>query len=106
KPGGIVMVEVPDCTTSLKLNDYCIVWEEHSLFLTPETFAPLLTIGGFTPIRTDIYPLPFENSLVQLARKTDAPGPVRIASAARAQVGLLARYAAGYEPARRELRAA
>ena len=105
KPGGIVMVEVPDCTTSLRLADYCMVWEEHSLYLTPETFAPLLTIGGFEPIRTDVYPLPFENSLVQLARKTGAPGPVRIDPAARAQVGLLARYAEAYEPARRELRA-
>jgi hypothetical protein len=105
KPGGIVMVELPDCTPSLTLNDYCMVWEEHSLYLTPETFAPLLTIGGFEPIRTDIYPLPFENSLVQLARKTGKPGPVRIDPAARAQVGLLTRYAAAYEPARRELRA-
>jgi hypothetical protein len=105
KPGGIVMVEVPDCTTSLRLHDYCMVWEEHSLFLTPETFAPLLTIGGFEPIRTDVYPLPFENSLVQLARKTSGPGSIRIGEAARAQVGLLARYADNYEPARRELRA-
>lgn len=105
KPGGIVMVEVPDCTPSLRLHDYCMVWEEHSLFLTPETFSPLLTIGGFESIRTDIYPLPFENSLVQLARKTSAPGPLRITPAASAQVGLLKSYAANYEPAREELRA-
>jgi hypothetical protein len=105
KPGGIAMVEVPDCTPSLRLHDYCMVWEEHSLFLTPETFSPLLTIGGFESIRTDIYPLPFENSLVQLARKTSAPGPLRITPAASAQVGLLKSYAANYEPAREELRA-
>jgi hypothetical protein len=105
KPGGILMVEVPDCTPSLKLNDYCMVWEEHSLYLTPETFTPLLTIGGFEPIRTDVYPMPFENSLVQLARKTGKPGPVRIDAAARAQGGLLARYAEAYDPACRELRA-
>jgi hypothetical protein len=104
KPGGIVMVEVPDCTTSLRLNDYCMVWEEHSLYLTPQTFEPLLSIGGFEPIRTDVYPLPFENSLVQLARKTGVPGPVKIGAAAKAQVGMLDRYAAAYEPAKRELR--
>ncbi len=104
KPGGILMVEVPDCTASLRLNDYCMVWEEHSLYLTPETFAPLSTIGGFEPIRTDVYPRPFENSLVQLARKTGAAGSVRIDPAAQAQVGLLASYAAVYEPARRALR--
>lgn len=104
KPGGIIMVEVPDCTTSLRLNDYCMVWEEHSLYLTPQTFEPLLTIGGFEPIRTDVYPLPFENSMVQLARKTGAPGPVKISAAAKAQVGMLDRYATAYEPAKRELR--
>jgi hypothetical protein len=105
RPGGILMVEIPDCTTSLRLDDYCMVWEEHSLYLTPETFARLPTIGGFEPIRMDVYPRPFENSLVQLARKTAAAGFVRIDPAARAQVGLLARYAEAYEPARRQLRA-
>lgn len=105
KPGGVLMVEVPDCTPSLTLNDYCMVWEEHSLYLTPETFAPLLSMGGFEPIRTDIYPLPFENSLVQLARKTGMPGPVRIDAAARAQNGILGTYADHYKPACRELRA-
>jgi hypothetical protein len=105
KPGGIVMVEVPDCTSNLRLNDYCMVWEEHSLYLTPETFTPLMSIGGFEIIRSDIYPIPFENSLVLLGRKTGQLGPVQINSAARAQVGLLEGYAKAYEPARRELRA-
>ena len=105
KPGGILMVEVPDCTPSLTLGDYCMVWEEHSLYLTPETFKPLLSIGGFEPIRTDMYPLPFENSLVQLARKTGSPGPVSISAAARAQVGMLSEYAEKYKPACVELRA-
>lgn len=105
KPGGILMVEVPDCSASLRLNDYSMIWEEHSLYLTPETFAPLLEIGGFEAIRTDIYPLPFENSLVQLARKTKAPGPINVHPSARAQVGLLAQYAKNYEPTRREVRA-
>lgn len=105
KPDGIVMVEVPDCTPSLKLHDYCMVWEEHSLYLTPETFEPLLSIGGFEPIRSDIYPLPFENSLVQIARKTKESGPVRISAAAKAQDGLLADYTKAYTPAKRDLRA-
>ncbi|QCI63172.1 methyltransferase domain-containing protein [Phreatobacter stygius] len=105
KPGGIVMVEVPDCTTSLRLHDYCMLWEEHSLYLTPETFEPMLSIGGLEPIRTDVYQLPFENSLVQLARKTGTPGPIRKSPAARAQVGLLESYAQAYQPARHTLRA-
>ncbi len=104
KPGGIVMVEVPDCTDSLRLAEYCMIWEEHSLYLTPETFGPLLTIGGFEAIRTDIYPRPFENSLVHLARKTGEPGKLRINPVAKKQVGLLDRYAERYQPTRREVR--
>ncbi len=104
RPGGVIMVEVPDCSRSLRLNDYCMVWEEHSLYLTPETFSPLLTIGGFEPLRTDVYPFPFENSLVQIARKIGEPGRLRRSEAGRGQAGLLACYTAAYEPARRQLR--
>lgn len=104
KPGGIVMVEVPDCTTSLKLHDYCMVWEEHSLYLTPASFEPLTAMGGFEPIRTDIFPIPFENSMVQLARKVAGPEPARINPKAVAEADLVASYCADLEPTRRAIR--
>ncbi|WP_315806247.1 MULTISPECIES: methyltransferase domain-containing protein [unclassified Bradyrhizobium] len=105
KPGGIVMVEIPDCTNSLRLHDYCMPWEEHSLYFTPETFAPVLSLGGFEPIRMDVFPLPFENSIVQLARKVGAPGSFRCDHVSpAAQSSLLAGYAADFEPTRRALR--
>jgi hypothetical protein len=105
KPGGIAMVEIPDCTNSLRLHDYCMPWEEHSLYFTPATFAPVLSLGGFAPIRTDVFPLPFENSIVQLARKVGEPGPVRLDPAAKAGAStLFADYAADFEPTRRALR--
>lgn len=105
KPGGLLMLEVPDCSDNLRLHDYCMVWEEHSLYLTPETFGPLSSLGGFEPLRTDVHPRPFENSLVQLARKTGKPGPLRIAPQASAQAGLLRGYANAHAPAKAELRA-
>jgi len=104
KPGGIVMFEVPDCTSSLHLADYCMVWEEHSLYLTPETFGQLTTLGGFKQIRLDIFPRPFENSLVQLARKSGEAGVMQIRPAARDQFGILSLYANAYAPACRALR--
>lgn len=103
-PGGLLMLEVPDCTASLNLRDYCMLWEEHSLYLTPETFKQLVSMGGFEPIRLDTYELPFENCLVLLSRKTGEAGSLRVSDAARAQSGLLKGYADAYEPARRELR--
>ena len=104
KPGGVVMLEVPDCTTSLRLNDYCMVWEEHSLYLTPETFAPMASLGGFETIRLDVYPLPFENSLVLIARKSGGNQEFRVGDAARDQAGSLVKYAEAYGPACQELR--
>ena len=104
KLGGVIMLEVPDCTRSLDLADFCMIWEEHSLYLTPATFEQMMSIGGFETISLKVFPLPFENSLVYLGRKTGQPGPARILPEARAQNGLLARFAARYEPAKRELR--
>lgn len=105
KPGGIVMVEIPDCTNSLRLHDYCMPWEEHSLYFTPETFAPVLTMGGFEPIRTDVFPLPFENSIVQLAKKIGEPGPIKLASGSLAgQSAMFASYGIDFEPTRRSIR--
>ena len=107
KPGGIIMVEVPDCTTSLKLADYCMVWEEHSLYLTPRTFMALLARAGFEPVRTDVYPLPFENSLVQLARRS-AARPTALLSRAEVaeELTLLPAYAAAFAKKTRGLRTA
>ncbi|MET3485936.1 methyltransferase domain-containing protein [Methylobacterium sp. 1973] len=104
KPGGLIMVEVPDCTTSLRLHDYCMVWEEHSLYLTPASFEPLLALGGFEPVRTDIYPIPFENSMVQIARKVGRFGSARVSADARAERALFSSYCEDFEPTRRTIR--
>lgn len=104
RPGGYLMVELPDCTTSLERCDYAMIWEEHPLYFTPETFADVLALGGFETVRRDIYPLPFENCIVHLARKTGAPRLPVIDPRAMAQVGLLARYAAAFAPTSARLR--
>lgn len=104
-PGGLLMLEVPDCTTSLRLHDYCMLWEEHSLYLTPETFRPLASLGGFDPIRLDTYELPFENCLVLLSRKTGTPGSLKIAPAAQVQDDrLFLNYADAYRATKQGLR--
>lgn len=105
KPGGLIMVEVPDCTNSLTNADFAMIWEEHSLYLTPETFEPLLTLGGFETVWSTVYPLPFENSMVQVARKTGAPGALKVSPEALATVGLLDRYAARFGKKTEALRA-
>jgi hypothetical protein len=44
--------------------DYTTIWEEHTLYYTPETFRSGLMLAGFDIVRAEIYPYPFENSLV------------------------------------------
>jgi hypothetical protein len=104
QPGGYVMVEAPDCTTSLRLNDYAMIWEEHSLYFTPATLRPILEWGGFERSFEALYPLPFENCMVLVARRTGTPRTPQPDAEGAAQAGLLAAYAAAFPAVTAELR--
>ena len=91
-PDGHLVVELPDCSTSLNLRDYAMIWEEHSLYFVPETFAQSLQLGGFESVEEIIYPLPFENCIVQIARVADQSA-FKATQAALAQRGTLKAYA-------------
>jgi hypothetical protein len=66
-PGGYVVVEVPDCSRALDGLDYTVIWEEHVLYYTPETFRQGFPLAGLDVVRMENYPYPFENSLVAIA---------------------------------------
>jgi hypothetical protein len=66
---GYILFEIPDCTTSLENFDYTMTWEEHIIYLTPNTFKKLLRHHGFTLIFYHSYSYPHESSLVALVRK-------------------------------------
>jgi hypothetical protein len=106
KPGGYVMIEAPDCTTSLRLNDYAMPWEEHSLYFTPATYRPILEWGGFEPVREAHYPLPFETCMVRVGRKTATPRTPRPDPDGLREAGLLADYATSFGPTTKALRRA
>lgn len=74
-PGGYLMLEVPDCTRSLALGDYTMIWEEHSLYFTPETFFRVLERHGFSPALTLNYAYPYENCLILVARQGGVEAP-------------------------------
>jgi hypothetical protein len=65
---GYIVVEVPDCSRAMDGCDYTTIWEEHTLYYTPETFSQGLPIAGLNVVRLENYPYPFENSLVAIAR--------------------------------------
>lgn len=67
-PKGYIVLEVPDCTRAFENYDYTALWEEHLLYFTPQTFRRYFAFGGFSLLRLECYPYPFENSLVAIAQ--------------------------------------
>ena len=66
---GYILFEIPDCTTSLENYDYTMTWEEHIIYLTPETFKYLLFLYGFDVVFYHTYTYPHESSIVALVKK-------------------------------------
>lgn len=81
-PGGHIVFEVPDCSRAIEARDYTTIWEEHTLYYTPETLVGGLPRAGLRVERMENYPYPFENSLVAIASANGSPPPVRPADAA------------------------
>lgn len=69
KEDGYLLLEVPDSTKNLKACDYTMVWEEHSIYLDLQQLIYLLQIHGFVIEYFDTFDMPFEDSLVIMARK-------------------------------------
>jgi hypothetical protein len=69
-PNGYLVFEVPDCTANLARQDYTMVWEEHSLYFTPETVLRILAAAGCAYVGQEIHPFPFEDVIVTYARKS------------------------------------
>jgi hypothetical protein len=68
RPGGYVLLEVPDCERALELCDYSTLWEEHVLYFTPVTFRNSFSQCGFSLTSFDCYPYTLENSLIGIGR--------------------------------------
>ena len=75
RPGGYVVFEVPDCTRVLETLDYTTIWEEHILYFTSETFRRCFGCAGYTLTRFEVYPYPYENSLVAIVQPGEGRAP-------------------------------
>jgi len=107
-PGGYVVIEVPDCSRALAAGDYTTIWEEHTFYYTPETFARCLALNGFDVAGFENHPYPFENSLVAIARvSADARTGSRMPAAdvLAAEVKRARAFASEFPGRRRRLRA-
>lgn len=71
RPGGMAVVEVPDCRANLQRCDYAMLWEEHTVYFTPDTFALALRRSGFEVLTLGVHVFPFEDVMVAVVRKPE-----------------------------------
>jgi len=75
KPGGYIVLEVPEASKFIRACDYSFLWEEHITYFTPATLVTALLRGGVSMHEVHTYPYAFEDSLIAVARNT-APASV------------------------------
>jgi hypothetical protein len=68
--GGYMIVEVPDCEGNIARQDYTMIWEEHTLYFTAQTFEGIMSVAGCRGLGIDVAPYMFENCLVSFGQKT------------------------------------
>jgi hypothetical protein len=101
RPDGYVVVEVPDCSRAMDGCDYTTIWEEHTLYYTPETFREGFPLAGLHVLRMENYPYPFENSLVAIARVNGAEAGPRASTAISGELKRAAAFGQSF-PERRD----
>lgn len=78
KPGGWLVFEAPDAGGMLGMHDYSPIWEEHLLYFTQATLVATLGRHGFVVVDATVYPYPFENALVAMARRGSPAGQTSV----------------------------
>lgn len=72
-PTGYIVFEAPDCERAFEKDEFTTLWEEHVAYFTPATYCRTLEAGGFALVEFTVYPYPFENSLIAIARRGRKP---------------------------------
>jgi len=65
---GYIVLEAPDCQRALELLDYTTIWEEHTIYFTPEMFRMIFPYYNMSTIYFEVFPYAFENSLVGIGK--------------------------------------
>jgi len=79
-PSGYIVFEVPDCTEVLSARDYTMLWEEHILYFTPDTFKASFGLADLSLRHYRSYPYPVEDALVAIAQVGKDSKPTVLAS--------------------------
>ena len=105
KPGGYLVIEVPDCTKFIGACDYSFVWEEHICYFSPVTLASFAHGNRFMIVDMLNYAHPLEDSLA-VVLKASSVGDERVTVADNLTRELTAgrRFGKSFDGARSRIR--
>lgn len=78
RPGGYLVLEIPDCQRSMDFYDYTTIWEEHILYFTPVTFKAMFAYGGFSLMSLIKEDYPLEYSYIGIAQVHEKVQPKQL----------------------------
>jgi SAM-dependent methyltransferase len=79
-PDGVVLVEVPDCSSFLRRCDYSFPWEEHVCYFTETSLAAMASSAGFEVQEIIRSPGALEDSLMAVLRRIGPRPPQPLVS--------------------------
>jgi len=80
-PCGYLIIEVPDCSRALEEQDYSMLWEEHIVYFSPNTFHSSFSYLGLSVIDFERYPHSYEDTLVGIVRSCNEVVPFSLSEA-------------------------
>ena len=83
KPGGYILVEVPDVTKMLAFENHALVWEDHFTYFKSSTLSTLASFAGCNVVSLKSYSYAYEDTLVAILQLGQAQPPAEAASPAK-----------------------
>jgi len=68
RPGGYILLEVPNCQKILNLENHALIWEDHFTYFTPDTLSDLVGRLGWQVVNFVEYSYDYENALVAIVK--------------------------------------
>lgn len=99
---GCIVLEVPDSTRWLEVEEYTMTWEEHVTYFTPSMFRRALINMGMDVVFLESYPYSTEDSLVAIVRPANCRAPLQ--NAIPSDFYLARKYASHFENRKQALR--
>lgn len=102
KPGGHLLVEVPDVGKTLAVGNHALIWEDHFTYFTPASLRMLASVVGCSVVSLESHPYPYEDALVLVLKVPDDLAAAGRAPSATATAGdnpreALEAFGAGFE---------